>query len=143
MRRTQTYLNPDLLQQAALLERLTRDIKTLLPPGPREHCWVSGIQAGVVTLVTDSGVWATPLRYRQRDILARLQREHGIQARTIRIRVRPAVTPPATTSRLQPPEPLTTKARQALLGAANTVTDPELGQVLRRLAMRRHTPVKP
>ncbi|WP_412852353.1 DciA family protein [Ectothiorhodospira shaposhnikovii] len=143
MRRPRTLLAPELLHRARELENLTQSVRDLLPPGPREHCWVGGLEAGALILVTDTGAWASQLRYLQREILKQVKAHHGLQAKSVRIRVRPAMGSVRSESRARQLDPLSPRARSALLGAARAVDDPELSQALRRLAARSHGPVRP
>ncbi|MCG5500994.1 DUF721 domain-containing protein [Ectothiorhodospira lacustris] len=143
MHRPRALLDPDLLHRARALEALTRSVRDLLPPGPREHCWAGGMEEGCLILVTDSGAWASQLRYLQREILKQIKAHHGLQARSVHIRVRPAMGTARTETRHRQLSPLPPQARIALLSVANTVDDPELSQALRRLAARSGDPVRP
>ena len=133
MRAPRTYLDPTMLDQARRLEAMTQSVRTLLPPGLRDHCWVGNIKDGVLVLVTDSGTWAHPLRYMQREVLKQMKAHHGISARSIKIRVRPVMQ--AFMPRPgKPLPPLNEDAREALSRAADSVEDPELRETLRRFA---------
>ncbi|MBK1672558.1 hypothetical protein CKO35_04440 [Ectothiorhodospira shaposhnikovii] len=142
MRRPRVLLDPALLTRARMLENLTWSVRNLLPPGPREHCWVSGMEDGALTLVTDSGAWATQLRYLKREILKQIQAHHGLHPRSIQIRVCPALSDARKENRPRQANALSNRARESLLSAANTVEDTELRQALRRLAARSKTSLR-
>ena len=135
MRAPRTYLDPHMLEHARRMEALTGSVRELLPPQLRPHCWVGNLRDGELVLVTDGGSWAYPLRYMRREILKQVRDHHGVTARTVRIRVQPAMRA-VDTGQATPLPPLSPRARESLQHAARAVADPELRRSLRRLADR-------
>lgn len=135
MRDLRTYLKPDLIRQARLLEEYTGTIRALMPPGLKEHCWVVGIQGDTLSLLTDSAIHAHPLRYMRREIIKQMKDHHGMEIKDVRLRVRPGIPDRQTRPGPGLPE-LNASARHALRTAASSVSDPELEASLNRLAGR-------
>lgn len=91
MQSARSLLNSALMQKAALYEQLSRSIWSLLPSDMRAHCWVSGLDKGLLTLVTDSASRIHPLRFMQREIIKLLRDHHGLSVKKIQLKVRPGV----------------------------------------------------
>ena len=61
-----------LINKASRLIELDKLLKTVLPEEMVPHCRVMNYQNQVLTIETDSGAWATTLRYQERDLVRRL-----------------------------------------------------------------------
>lgn len=77
---------------------LTQQVTKYLPMAMHDHCWVTALDEGQLTVVTDSPVWASKLRYLSRDLISKLRQEKSLPAVSfINIKVAPdplrAVTP--------------------------------------------------
>jgi hypothetical protein len=115
--------------------RLQRQVRQALEPDLRPHCLHATLEAGRLTLVTDSPVWASRLRFAAPLLLVLLGGD-GPAATEVRVRVAP---PPAERfgSGRRPALQLSATAVSHLLGAAAAMDDPDLAAALRRLARSR------
>lgn len=120
---------------------LLGEVRALLPVGERTHCVGATRQDGLLVLTVEAAVWATRLHYRLPTLVSALERI-GITA------VKMRVQPPGkglVGRRLGGPVPGRGGARMSaavadhLLTVADAIDDPEIAEVLRRLARRRHT----
>ncbi len=121
-----------LLQQATRLAHWTRAARACLP-GAGLH--VVGVDLDDLVLVTDSGPWATRLRYEQKPFLECFRRHTGLAVQRLRVRVRPGPTPaPATVSTAGTLPPLSADNARLLLATADGLADDRLATALKRLA---------
>lgn len=89
MRRINHFLPSDLLSQAAEFHAATLALRRVLPQDMAAHVWFGGTRDDSAVLITDSGSWATPLRFSQDTILRELRDGCRIDCRRIAIRVAP------------------------------------------------------
>ena len=112
-------------------------IRDALPESVARHCVGAAREGDCLTLFSDSATWATRLRF----LGAELPRNLGGIGRTLR-EVRVRVAPPAV--RAQPPsrsiEPLSPATVQVLMETAASLSDGQLQEALRRLALRAGSP---
>lgn len=117
----------------AAIERQTQllgEVRAILPPPLDEHCLYAQLEAGVLTLLTDSPVWSSRLRFLTPEIEHRLAPRHGPIA-ACRIRIQPhAPGSPAKTANKR----LSAKTVQHLMEVATGIEDVRLAAALRRLA---------
>ncbi len=110
--------------------QLLREIRALLPPPLDEHCLHAHLDAGVLTLLTDSPVWSSRLRFFTPELERHLTPRHGSIV-ACRIRVRPQTSVPS-------PKPanhkLSANTARHLIEVASGIEDPRLAAALRRLA---------
>jgi hypothetical protein len=109
--------------------RLLRQIQRALPSPLDEHCLHASLQSGELTLVTDSPVWASRLRFFTPEIERSLDRRFG-PVSSCRIRIRPGAAAPLTA----PKHRLSSQAAQHLMDAAEGIADAALASALRRIA---------
>jgi hypothetical protein len=118
--------NPQLRQlcsQSQLLGLAQARLEEALPAELVPHCQVAAIQAGSLTLHTDSPAWAARLRYLGPDILHALQADSELPTiRAVRIRTIPQNTPAI---RKKPRPGLSTQTVQLLRDVAESIQDPE------------------
>ncbi|PMR79508.1 DUF721 domain-containing protein [Halomonas urumqiensis] len=121
-----------LMRMARLIERAQQHLRDHLPEEVGEHLHVGGYQGGRLTLITDSAVWLTRLRYEQRRLLDLLHQLPGFEAVTgfhFKVRpVRPAKAPVRQVCELP------ASAADELSSCAADVDDPRLKRALERLA---------
>lgn len=121
-----------------LMEGLERDIglqrriRRALEPDLRPHCLHATIEGGRLTLVSDSPVWASRLRFGAPGLMAALAVE-GPAVTEVRVRVAPQAAARPEPAR-QPAVTLSAGTVAHLLGAAEAMEDPDLAAALRRLA---------
>lgn len=107
-----------------------------LPHAAAGHVRVADCSQGRLLLLTNSGTWATRIRYQQRPIARSLAQRLRIDVSDLEVRVRPL---PATTSEPAAPRYLSPAARRLIDDCAGYVEDnPELARALRRLAASGH-----
>lgn len=128
------HLPADLMHRTAALAALTESMRSGLPPLLAPYTWVAGHDGSTLFVLVESGARATELRYLQREILKRINSDHGLGLKKAVIRAVPQKTPPI--QRHTPPPPLSTAAAESLESAASGVSDPRLANALRRLAAR-------
>lgn len=110
---------------------LLMDARRVLPTPLDEHCLHATLDAGVLTLITDSPVWSSRLRFFAPEIERGLAPRHGTIFQC-RVRVQPPATKPKPHT--APGYKLSKKTVQHLIDAAEGIEDTELGAALRQLA---------
>ncbi len=121
-----------LVRRARRLEALQREAAAHLGLPLAAHVRVADVREGTLVLLADGPAWAARARFHARSLAAHLGRRFGLRLTRTRVRVVPP--PPEAPRRGRPPLP--PAAREALLGAARGVSDPDLRAALRRLARR-------
>lgn len=116
--------------------QLLGEIRAILPPPLDEHCLHASLDAGVLTLLTDSPVWSSRLRFFTPELERHLTPRHGaIVTCRIRIRIRPDTgVPSSTTSEKASTNRLSTKTARHLMDTAAGIQDTQIAAALRRLA---------
>lgn len=111
--------------------RLLSEARRALPPPLDEHCLHAVLDAGVLTVTTDSPAWSSRLRFFAPELVRNLQSRYGPVA-SCRVRVQPPATAPhrGPTSNYK----LSARTEQHLLDAAAGLDDADLAASLRRLA---------
>ncbi|MBK1701372.1 DUF721 domain-containing protein [Thiococcus pfennigii] len=138
LRHVSGFLRPSAALVAQLEEirrdqAMLREARRALPPSLREHCRRAVFSGDSVTLVAESAVWATRLRFMGPEILARLAEVHpGL--RRCRVRIAPEASPMRDARRALPrPRPSPGTAHH-LAATAEMLADPGLAAAFRRLA---------
>jgi hypothetical protein len=140
MRRVRQLIDDKLVTRARLMGGLTDSLRSLLPPTLAPHCRVAALTPDELTLTADGGVWATQLRYMQREIVKHMNAHHGLSVVRVKIHVSAAPfeadgsTASPARSPKRPRVPRT--AGETLRQTARTVDDPGLAEALERLAAR-------
>ncbi|MDJ0655333.1 MAG: DUF721 domain-containing protein [Xanthomonadales bacterium] len=115
--------------------RATQAIKAALwphlPHTARQHCDLANFRDSTLFLVTDSPVWAARLRHMSRQILHAARQRCKIPATRIKVRISPILD--REVARRQPRE-LPEGVRRHFSQVAETVDDPELAAVFRRMS---------
>ena len=62
-------------------------VRSTLPDRLIDHVVSAGLEADCLTLGTPSAAWASRLRYVKDEVLARLEREYGLKATRLKIRI--------------------------------------------------------
>ena len=122
-----------LTAQAQRLGTLDLLAKEVLPPGLQQHVRLAAIRDGCLVFHADSGAWATQLRYRTPEILARLPQQpefDGVRS----IRVRPCAEIPAQQLAPNRMRPLSPAVATAIKSQAESIDDERLRQALQRIA---------
>jgi len=113
--------------------QLLREIRGTLPPPLDEHCLHAHLDAGVLTLLTDSPVWSSRLRFFTPELERHLSPRHGsIVACHIRVRPQALGLPPKASN-----SKLSVKTVRHLIEVATSIEDPQLAAALCRLAKAR------
>jgi hypothetical protein len=99
----------------------------------KNYCFVCHIDHGMISIGTNSAIWATQLRYHQHELLIAFQKEpefHSIQRINIRISL-PKEKPPATKQRTIT---MSSATSQLILDTAKSIKNTELKAALQKLA---------
>lgn len=129
-----------ILSKAKAIETLNRTLIPLLDPAIQKYCQVANLTNGVLIVLTANGAVATQLRYHVTDIIKKLHQNPALKhIREIQIKVRPAAAPvgvergkaPTT---LTKPLPMSPETAQTLAAMAETIEDPELREIMLRIA---------
>lgn len=113
--------------------KLLRDIRHSLPVPLDEHCLYASLDAGILTLVTDSPVWSSRLRFFAPE-LERSLSSHSSPVASCHIRIQPRAVSPSPPSGREPGYKLSRRTANHLIEAAEGIEDAELAAALRRLA---------
>ena len=116
----------------AAMERhrlLLQEIRRALPVPLNEHCLHASVDAGVLTLTTDSPVWSSRLRFFAPELERRIDHRYG-PISSCRIRVQPLAVSDAP----RPKRKLSPQVIGHLLEAAQGAEDAQIAAALRRLA---------
>ena len=113
--------------------QLLREIRSVLPPPLDEHCLHASLEAGVLTLLTDSPVWSSRLRFFTPELVRNLTKSRGSIA-ACRIRVRPHALALSTIPEAARKNRLSPRTVQHLIDAAAGIEDATIAAALRRLA---------
>ncbi len=131
MRGLERFLDSRLVRRARELDRLTRRLRRLLPPGLAERVAVSHYRDGVLTLNVPGAAWASRLRFMEGEIREDFEQRLGLPVRRVRVRV--SIAPPEAERRPGPAH-MSAAGRASLEAAAEGVDDERLKASLRRLA---------
>jgi hypothetical protein len=112
---------------------LAATVAVHLPDGLAAHLQGAVLRGDELTLLADSGAFATRIRFLEPQLRAAVARRHGAEVRRISVRV---VLPQPSAAAPKRDPGLTVGARAALESAADVAADPELAAALRRLARR-------
>ena len=124
----------ELVQKTRYHQRLLATVQAHLPPDLRAHCSGATTVGGQLLLFTQSPVWATRLRYQQRDLIDRLRAHAYLPISAVRIQV----TAPAQT--LTPGRgPLQLSHANAATIREAAIADSDLQAALQRLAKHAHS----
>ena len=121
----------ELIQKSRYHERLLATVQAHLPPDLRAHCSGATTVDGQLVLFTESSVWATRLRYQQRDLIDRLRAHAYLHIPTVRIQVAPPARIPSPAPR---PLQLSQANAAEIQKTASAITDLDLRAALQRLA---------
>ncbi|MCG6860953.1 MAG: DUF721 domain-containing protein [Chromatiaceae bacterium] len=113
--------------------RLLREIRSILPFPLDEHCLHASLESSVLTLVTDSPVWSSRLRFFGPELERDLFSLHGSIA-SCRIRVQPHARASSGVTESTRKTMLSPRAAQHLMEAAEGIDDLQIAAALRRLA---------
>ena len=127
----QKEIGPTLLARARWLAQVDRMLRQVLPAELAGHCVLANIRGNALVFLADSPLWATRLRLYHTALVDGARRR--VSAELDRLSVKVARFDPV------PPEPFATKplsnvAATHLKEAASSQADPELRELLLRLA---------
>lgn len=125
-----------LLLQAKALTEIKIIINQVIDYQIAEHTEVAKIHNGQLTLICDSSVWATRLRYMEPQIVTKLKQYSSLKSiHKIEIKVRPL-----SAHRLSPTNKprrqvnLSANAARQIVNDAEAISDPILQNALKKLA---------
>ena len=126
--------NKEIAAYLGVIERnaqLLREARLALTPPLNAHCLHAALDAGELTLTTDSPVWSSRLRFFFPELARSLAPRYG-GITSCRVRVQPAAAAPCPIR--TPKHRLSATTKQHLLDAAAGIEDADLATALRRLA---------
>ena len=125
-----------IISHARQIEYLSRCLHECLEAPARQHCVVANHTGDLITVLADSPVWASKLRYLASHIASHLSAcLQGKPDLDIRITVRPP--DPATPQDQSHPNPLSAESARLICEIADTMEDGRLKTSLLRLAGRK------
>jgi len=121
------------LEKAAVLDQLTRDLRASLSAPLNQHLSVANIRQNTVVIGADSSAWITQARYLASAILKLIRQKTGLkQLSKIHFKV---ISVQDNTSHTHSQQPSMTQGTSLLLeSTAKGVTDPSLRAALQRLS---------
>ena len=121
-----------LSQHAKFILNLNKYLYNILDEPLNQHCQIANFDNCILTILTDSPVWSTRLRYNTSFILNRMRKEFDLKTlKTIRVKIRPKETHAYTKHRNLT---LSSIASEYINQVAYTVTDEKLRSSLLKLA---------
>lgn len=123
-----------LISQAKLLTQIKIIINQVVNYQIAEHTEVAKIQNGQLTLICDSSVWATRLRYMEPQIIKKL-RQFTItkHLNKIEIKVRPSAFSYKSENLPKRRAQLSHNAANKMLEESEAITDPQLQAAIKKL----------
>lgn len=126
-----------LLEHSLRLERLSGQVRALLPDACRPHCRVANLRGGLLSIAADSPAWAARVRFLAPRLLQNLQRQSDLPIHRIEVSVMPVEISIARPTIRRPG--LSHKTLALLEETAQSMDDPALRAALLRLARRRRS----
>ncbi len=124
-----------LISQAKLLTQIGIIINQVINYQIAEHTEVVKIHNGQLTLICDSAVWATRLRYMEPQIIKKLtQFSITRQISKLEIKVRPLAFTAKKSEPLKRRAHLSQNAAEQMLQEAKAINDPQLQAAIQKLA---------
>lgn len=124
-----------LTQKSRQSDELQQLLCRLLPSMLADYCQVRSYERGVLTLGAATGAAATQLRFLAPQILPKLKKyKYFNDLEKISIRIQ-AASPVLHQHKTRALEPVSQANRQLLKETADSLSDPQLAESLRRLAM--------
>lgn len=120
-----------LVDRARELDALDAALREALPPPLASQVRLANLRESRLVFLASSSTVAARLRLAQDELLAYASRLTGRRLTALAVKVAPVPAVPPDGS---PRKPLSHAASAHLAGAATAVTDPELQDLLRRLA---------
>lgn len=121
-----------LSKRVTFLQEINATMATVLPETARNHVAIAGYADGELVIITDSGTWATRLRYQLEDIRRALAQKMRLNLDRLDIRVQPPlqISQPAPRRHRQIPA----SARRQLAESSKYISDRELAAAMNRLS---------
>lgn len=124
MRPLNQLIDRNLIRKARALQDMTLSLRSRLSAPLAEHCWAAGWQDKTLIVITDSGAWATGIRYQQHELLKQINAEFRLDLKRMKIRIARGPLPKSAPPVLAPRRP------------ANRSVETDLQALLTRLARR-------
>ena len=126
-----------ILQKAAFLASLQALFNRYVEKNTAKHCHVANLSNQRLIVITDSGNWATQLRFQIPDLIKKL-REHDIlkDLQAICCKTRPAMHDAIKPKTRNMPK-LSSSASSALSKNSNDIRDERLKNIMQRIAKHR------
>jgi hypothetical protein len=123
------------------LDELNRKVSQYLDANIRNYCQVANLKDGHLMLVTANASIATQIRFQTVDLLKKFKQDPLLQKiQAIHCKVRPPLTWPATSQAFIVPlkkmKPLSHETAEFVREIAESLEDPQLKEVMKRIAGR-------
>jgi hypothetical protein len=147
-----SYLQPThrdlqtVLSKVRAIETLNNTLIPLLDPAIQQYCQVANLTKGILVILTANGSVASELRYQVPDLLKKLHKNPALKhIREIQSIVRPpmpiGVQRGSVAKKAHKTALLSQESAATLLAMAETIEDPELREVMTRIARHTKPPV--
>lgn len=139
--------NPELCNFVAKIEKLKQINQFFadnLDPELLDNCQVANLRDGTLVISTTSPAWNHKLRFSSLDILSALRadpRWAGLKAIDVRVDYLPQ-RPNDTTSGSKKPKAISNNSAELIENMANTISNPQLAESLRKLSKQTGRPLK-
>ena len=124
-------------QQGAALEAATRIVRDTLPAALRAHVVGCAIKPDALIVFVDQSEWATHFRFLEAEILSAFKKQPEFRVGRVQCRVLPRQAERDSTREISP---MSDNTRDLLEQTADTISDRQLADALRRLASRDDQP---
>jgi len=118
------------LQRAEALRALDRALQACLPQPLSQHAQLGNVRDGILIFIVDAPIWKAKLRLLQAELVDTAI-SAGFPAKGVSVKVSPKLPEPTPE---RGPQPISARSRDALRQTAESVSDPQLRDVLLRLA---------
>lgn len=126
-----------LKQQGLALDTATRIVRDTLPAALRSHVVGCALKPDSLIVFVDQSEWATHFRFLEAEILTAFEKHPEFRIRRVQCRILPP-QPERDSSREI--SPMSDTTRELLEQTADSISDRQLADALRRLARRNDQP---
>ena len=126
-----------LQQQSAALEAATRIVRDTLPAALRAHIVGCTLKPETLVVFVDQSEWATHFRFLEAEILTAFGHHPEFRVSRVQCRVMPPQPERDSSRKISP---MSDNTRELLKQTADSISDRQLADALRRLASRDDQP---
>lgn len=124
----------NLMEKAAVLDQLTRNLRGFLDAPLNQHISVANIRDRILVITADSSAWLTMARYQAPVLLDFIRQETGLELVKIHFKV---ISSTGQSTETYFNQPSMSRSTSLLLeSTAQSIVDPDLSAAVKRLARR-------